>query len=238
MDFTFKQNYKPKFVKKLAFTLAEVLIVIGILGIVAEMTIPTIVSDVKKKVLESQFKTMYSTMSQALLYTKMDLNTENLYRTYTVYNGSDYPNAPEFYSAFYKRLKIVQDLNYTKTPRNYSNNADAYFQAIGTESPHKALPNGSTIQATVWSDNINISVDVNGPLKKPNRVGYDIFSFQVDHNRDILVPRDKDNGDMVAWFYICTKASNLVHNGLGCSYWAILDKNPDDPTKGYWDSLD
>ena len=42
--------------RKVAFTLAEVLITLGIIGIVATMTLPTIITNYKVKVLENQFK--------------------------------------------------------------------------------------------------------------------------------------------------------------------------------------
>ena len=46
--------------KKAAFTLAEVLITLGIIGIVAAMTIPTLVSNYQKKVLKTQFTKKYA----------------------------------------------------------------------------------------------------------------------------------------------------------------------------------
>lgn len=50
-----------------AFTLAEVLITLGIIGIVAAMTIPTLIANYKEKALESQFKKSYSLINQALM---------------------------------------------------------------------------------------------------------------------------------------------------------------------------
>ena len=53
--------------KKVAFTLAEILITLGIIGIVAAMTIPTLISKYQEKVLENQFKRSYAIINQALL---------------------------------------------------------------------------------------------------------------------------------------------------------------------------
>ena len=55
------------FSKKVAFTLAEILITLGIIGIVAAMTIPTLISKYQEKVLENQFKKSYAILNQALL---------------------------------------------------------------------------------------------------------------------------------------------------------------------------
>lgn len=51
---------------KLAFTLAEVLITLGIIGVVAAMTMPALISKYKKYVLEVQIKETYSIISQVL----------------------------------------------------------------------------------------------------------------------------------------------------------------------------
>ena len=49
--------------KKIAFTLAEVLITLGIIGIVAEMTIPTIINKAEKIATLSMLKKEYSMLS-------------------------------------------------------------------------------------------------------------------------------------------------------------------------------
>lgn len=51
-----------------AFTLAEVLITLGIIGVVAAMTMPALISNHKKMVFKNQYKKLYSTIYQA--YTK------------------------------------------------------------------------------------------------------------------------------------------------------------------------
>lgn len=51
--------------RNLGFTLAEVLVTLGIIGVVAALTMPTLVSNHKKAVLKSQFKKAFSTISQA-----------------------------------------------------------------------------------------------------------------------------------------------------------------------------
>lgn len=56
--------------KKNAFTLAEVLITIAVIGIVAAMTLPTVVAKYKDKVLLNQAKRAYSIISNAMLKTK------------------------------------------------------------------------------------------------------------------------------------------------------------------------
>ncbi|MBQ8459829.1 type II secretion system protein [bacterium] len=51
--------------KKVAFTLAEVLITLGIIGVVAAMTIPTLIANTQGQRVRSQFKKTLSTLNQA-----------------------------------------------------------------------------------------------------------------------------------------------------------------------------
>ena len=37
--------------------------------------------------------------------------------------------------------------------------------------------------------------------------------------------------------YPCDKSSSQELNGVGCSWFAVNDINPDDETKTYWDNL-
>ena len=52
---------------KNGFTLAEVLITLGIIGVVASMTLPVLIQNNKNKEVESRLKKVYSVMNQAIL---------------------------------------------------------------------------------------------------------------------------------------------------------------------------
>ena len=62
--------------KKLAFTLAEVLITLGIIGVVAAMTIPTLIANTNSAKFKSQYKKTLSALNQAakMAESKYDLN--------------------------------------------------------------------------------------------------------------------------------------------------------------------
>ena len=55
----------PQSKVKLGFTLAEVLITLGIIGVVAALTIPNLMTHLKNKKLESQFKKTYAELNIA-----------------------------------------------------------------------------------------------------------------------------------------------------------------------------
>ena len=57
---------------KVAFTLAEVLITLGIIGVVAAMTIPTLLQNRVNTEVESKLKKVYSVMNQAILMSEQD----------------------------------------------------------------------------------------------------------------------------------------------------------------------
>lgn len=59
--------------KHQAFTLAEVLITLGIIGVVAAITMPTIVAKTQDKVLTTQFKKAYNITSNLIQKTNSDL---------------------------------------------------------------------------------------------------------------------------------------------------------------------
>lgn len=58
--------------KHLAFTLAEVLITLGIIGVVAAMTIPTLISKTQKKEAVTRLKGAYSQIAQAIRMSEAD----------------------------------------------------------------------------------------------------------------------------------------------------------------------
>ena len=63
--------------KQKAFTLAEVLITLGIIGVVAAMTMPSLMNNYRHKALETQFKKSVSMVSQAILNAKNDIGVDN-----------------------------------------------------------------------------------------------------------------------------------------------------------------
>src|SRR5574344_1882726 len=58
--------------KKAAFTLAEVLITLGIIGVVAALTIPTLVNNYQEKASVTKLKKLYSIVSQAVKLAEVD----------------------------------------------------------------------------------------------------------------------------------------------------------------------
>lgn len=241
-------------VAKKAFTLAEVLVTLGVLGVVAAITMPTLIGGTKPKELEAQFKKAHSLLSQVLVSVVNEKGI-GLRRTFATYNGVTYANASEIINAFYNNLKIVGTCNYTTKVKNYSKTTDNPFIDRGTPYPNKLLSNGMCFNVSVCAGQINLTIDINGAKKPPNTLGHDIFFFDVDDN-DSLNPKrmtklltddeveetkkqdaagaeniSSQSGDP------CSAKSGQRGNGLGCAYYALINKNPDDSSKTYWDNL-
>ena len=63
---------------KVAFTLVEVLITLGIIGVVAAMTMPTLIQNYRKNLVVTRLQKFYSTMNQAIKQSEVD-NGDKLY---------------------------------------------------------------------------------------------------------------------------------------------------------------
>ena len=80
--------------KRFGFTLAEVLITLGIIGVVAAMTIPTLISNTNSAKFKSQYKKTLSTLNQAALMgtAQYDLDYASVTTACTANGGTEKPD--------------------------------------------------------------------------------------------------------------------------------------------------
>ena len=80
--------------KRFGFTLAEVLITLGIIGVVAAMTIPTLISNTNSAKFKSQYKKTLSTLNQAALMAtaQYDLDYASLTAACGATGGTEKPD--------------------------------------------------------------------------------------------------------------------------------------------------
>lgn len=57
---------------KIAFTLAEVLITLGIIGVVAALTLPSLINNYQKQVIETRLSKFYTTINQAVTNSQIE----------------------------------------------------------------------------------------------------------------------------------------------------------------------
>ena len=234
--------------RRAAFTLAEVLITLGIIGVVAALTIPTLVKNYRIKVLKTRYTQTYAILSEATIKTRMELG-ENLYENCFINNSINSVFSRKFEETFLKNCNYIQKSTEDYTITNYTG-TQSYSTTEQGDSDYPAplymLKNGSSVDIRVNGSTIRIFADTNGPKSGPNRLGYDIFRFHLKN--DLLAPvkmykkytSEEELEDVLYPFvdgYPCTKDSPQILNGTGCSWYAHHDMNPDDETKGYWESL-
>ena len=178
---------------KFAFTLAEVLITLGIIGVVAAMTIPTLMSNIQKRQLEAQIKANYSIIQQAIKFAEDDGASYDM----AIQDGSD-ASVKEWFDSFLGRhLKVAQFCSNGKSGcwhkegivRDLLGNPPRYEydNGIGGNIINFKLFNGAyynidgntaedmaNFGIDTTSDGLTIYFDANGD-RKPNRFGKDIY---------------------------------------------------------------
>lgn len=105
--------------KKFGFTMAEVLITLGIIGVVASLTMPILIQKHKEQVITNKLKKFYSTFSQAYLMAVSENGTMDnwgLTNSKMVedeegnsdHSDESYANYEKFFNIMGKYMKIVK----------------------------------------------------------------------------------------------------------------------------------
>lgn len=220
---------------KQAFTLAEVLITLGIIGVVASITIPALMNNIQDRELKTAWKKQYSIFSQATQTLFAD-NGEMSFKSIT----SDY-NHNTLRDYYLSNIKYLKKCNTNSTfgycwhqhtvggngVTKYLNGGDINDNALplGAGSAGAILADGAYVlfayqDSTCTSkhqlppspdyENLTnacgwITIDVNG-AKNPNLVGKDIFGMFILENK--IVPMGTS-----AYSNTCISSGN----GLGCA---------------------
>ncbi len=190
---------------KFAFTLAEVLITLGIIGIVAAMTIPTLISKNQKRVIEAKLKEDYSIVQQVIKSNEgndvdmsmilQDGNTNSQRQWFETYF------APYMkYSHVCYDTKGCWQKHQTKLLTGAVAQNDRPEIGLGLSIVSVTLNNGTNLTMDVWSgDNqmwqifginyaktgMSIFVDANGN-SGPNVIGKDIYVLTYTPDYGIL----------------------------------------------------
>lgn len=91
------------------FTLAEVLITLGIIGVVAAMTIPTLMAQHKKTVLVSRLKKVYSTVSNAIVTSQSENGFVKEWDLGTEYSKANLKRVVDtYFLPYFKVIKVVE----------------------------------------------------------------------------------------------------------------------------------
>ncbi len=202
---------------KKGFTLAEVLITLGIIGVVAAATIPSLITAYQKRATESQLKKAYSTLVNALRMSENDpdfnYTPPDTYE-YALGTHDKYGIFKSYFAPYMQGVTVLTSNNRNwrgKTPAG----ADASLVANFGDGCH-CINDGTCFRMVNHGTNyFYILVDLNGP-SRPNIVGRDIFYFAL-HFTDNGLTLD---GNVYQVSRVTTNAQLIQRCGKGASGWS------------------
>ena len=235
------------------FTLVEILITLGIIGIVAAITIPSLINKCRVTIMKNQFKKAVATANLAIRQAKAEADIDTFATYCTAYNGI-YMNTAECTNALDRVLAVPTRRHATNYEvKTYTGDQRVTISKIGGIAGTCILSptvrsDGTSICYTINEFRLNFVIDING-YTKPNRLGHDIFYFYVNTNDALTTPKPinytkeeiekANNNDLNKnrMGYPCSLTSNQGANGIGCGYYALQDKCPNNTGKSYFDCL-
>ncbi|MBQ8458586.1 hypothetical protein IJ541_00625 [bacterium] len=228
---------RSRLMNRWGFTLAETLITIGIIGIIAAMTIPIISHKIRTTLLKNQFKQASAILEKSLNATFAEVGDIDLIKNPNNIKSFIPNEVRNEINAYFKETLNVQDTlelaqfttgktgfgTMVNRQKIYKRNGEIYggYYIYNGGGAAWILKNGITISPMKFqvhnvNDGVKIWLDTNGPLNGPNRLGYDIFIY--------------DSG---FWNGYSCSGSYFY----GCYRYAKKDISPDNSKRKYWDSL-
>lgn len=199
--------------KRFAFTLAEVLITLGIIGVVAALTMPTLIQNYKKHEVETKLAKFYSVMNQAVRLAEVEYGNKMYWDTFEIKYGVDdegnidktkiIPNFEYFNKYFAPYLKTTK---ITSSGTESDSIVLVYF-ADGSAATFDAR----AIHYYIKAKDLNLDGNIRHKLK-----GKRLFTFyfaptkrDINHyNKGIEPYKDSWNGSL---------DSLITHPSLGCN---------------------
>lgn len=227
-----------------AFTLSELLVALGVVGVISALTVPSLINNYQRQSYVTQLHKVYGTVMSALVQYTEDQRGEDLMETDLLSSSMNANSAKAFVKPFLKNyFKITEECENATTPCF----AEKYTNINGNSSA--ALPLGSYYCATLASGASlcmttlkkegvagykgawgRIAIDINGQ-KPPNIGGRDMFSMIYYHDGTIdgesVNPENKAKNNFnirtqrnTNFTKDCLKSTN----GYGC-FDSILNNN-------------
>lgn len=189
--------------KKFAFTLSEVLITLGVIGVVAAMTLPTLIKNYQKMVWVSQLKKSYSVIEQGFQKIMADEEVDKLSDVsfFSMLNSDEdvycySPNSEIQNTGNCKPLFDGLRKYFIGSYKKYGNDMCFLWNKNicdpNSDDGVLVLNDGTLLNLNF--DNISLNsekliggiwVDINGQ-KKPNTYGRDIFYFYIGNNGKLI----------------------------------------------------
>lgn len=159
-------------IKKNAFTLAETLIVLIIIGVIAALTVPAIMFNTNKRISMTGYKRALSSLNQAVDMSRTELKFQPQPKCF---NGGTQSQCSELWD-YLKDVMQVQKYCKEKSidsgcmPKDYEK-SNCLKTLNDTQS---FVTTDGMIYFSSGNGAMNIGVDTNG-TRGPNKAGYDVF---------------------------------------------------------------
>ena len=219
-------NYCHAFVKKqIAFTLAETLIVMGIIGVVAALTLPNLNSSTGEKEKVAKVKKIYQNLQDAYgrataVYGPFDEWFKN--------DATQKAATKRTAERFTEFMKVSKNCGMETGKGCF---ADTYY-FLDSDSGDQSADIDDSFYKVVLADGTSlgflgnnsgsyllIEVDIDGPNKGSSMYNRDIFAFTIDSDNELVPDGYQQTGNL-------NKASFCVGNE-GCTAWVIKNDNMD-----------
>ena len=230
-------------IRRAAFTLAEVLITLGVIGVVAAMTIPTLIANYQEKQTVSQLTKAFANISNAYQMAKIEYGELSGwgFANNSIISDSDVDqeikdevnsaNANLFFDKLSKYLKVSERID--NSDKKYRRDILGGSKNVLPGSTILALTDGTCISGghisnyQCKSKDIcgDFSIDINGVSTPPNEIGRDVFYFYVYGSG--IVPLGTVEDTNRSFEIYCDKDGTVGFNGYGCAAWVIYNKNMD-----------
>ena len=241
---------KEKLERKKAFTLAEVLITLGIIGVVAAISIPTLMQNANEKDTVAKVQKAYNVMANAYKLATAEYGTIDKWGVigekelgYSARHNEDTPEEDRnkvfssldtFLNIFSEYVKFTEK-NDVKTAETTAS-GDVYYLGgtkVSTQLTNYATFADGTMLRTLYLDRAvvcnagrqcaNFTIDVNGD-KGPNTYGKDLFVFYL--TKEGVFPQGRGD-DAVNFSSFCNRNESHAKNGHGCAAWVVMNGNMD-----------
>ncbi len=220
-------------IKAVAFTLAETLIVIGIIGVVAALTLPNLNHATGDKEKVTKVKKIYSALTDAfdraqVVYGDFDTWFVDIDDDILACNERFGKRVTEF-------MKVSKDCGFSSGCWSDTELIDAAGESIGDSGYigySVILSDGVSITfSRVDSNKSQIKVDIDGPNNGKKQVGNDIFDFSIYTKDEYAI---NDCGANVNQLYPSAQPSSWTGNiniesyhGNYATAWVIQNNNLD-----------
>jgi len=225
------------------FSLAEVLITMTLIGVIATLTLPALVTDIQRQQMGPAFMKAIGSLDTA---NALVTNERDLY-SFGAGCGNDYNTC---FASFVAPKLVAASTDNVPTYRTFTGGADfavsnaAYLAKGGfiyyigaaaqgddtTEPGSEPEGDDTTTEETAETGYIDVFIDVNG-TKGPNMLGKDLYHVVVDQAEGHVFAKgsNTDKSSVTKWTTTCP-ASGVQDNGDSCAG-AVFDNGGKVPYK-------